>query len=268
MCAIEYHKRFDPIYSDARDRIRNLGSFSYFQATMTQPKAQLDTFRGWAGKSSDISYYLNSHHMDIHSWAVGDTSRPVRVVAMAANGAAEARLQPTDGRKIEDTITLLVNWRNSDGSDGTAVYTASWIAPRADCHTQQYFHYMGHKGEIRADQGHRGFSMSTDEAGYASLNPLYMKYTPSPSGHFAGQLGYGYRSIEEFVAAAEEINSGRASVDDVSKIGLLATIDKTARVTAMLEAGRLSLDHAGAPVRILYEGNEDDFTAEPTGIAL
>jgi predicted dehydrogenase len=42
LCAIEYHKRFDPIYADARDRIRaNFGAFSFFQSTMTQPKAQV-----------------------------------------------------------------------------------------------------------------------------------------------------------------------------------------------------------------------------------
>jgi hypothetical protein len=28
--AVEYHKRFDPIYSDARNRIRQLGPFSYY----------------------------------------------------------------------------------------------------------------------------------------------------------------------------------------------------------------------------------------------
>jgi D-galacturonate reductase len=92
LVAVEYHKRFDPIYVDARDRVRaQLGKFSYFSSTMTQPKVQLDTFAGWAGKSSDISYYLNSHHMDVHAWSVGRTSRPERVVAMAARGAAENR---------------------------------------------------------------------------------------------------------------------------------------------------------------------------------
>ncbi len=30
LCAIEVHKRFDPIYVDARDRIADLGPFSYF----------------------------------------------------------------------------------------------------------------------------------------------------------------------------------------------------------------------------------------------
>ena len=107
LCAIEYHKRFDPIYADARDRIRaKLGAFSFFQSTMTQPKAQLDTFKAWAGKSSDISYYLNSHHMDVHCWSVGDASRPERVVAFAATGAANARVEPTDGRQARSSFCV------------------------------------------------------------------------------------------------------------------------------------------------------------------
>lgn len=216
LVAVEYHKRFDPIYVDARDRIKQtLGPFSFFSSTMTQPKAQLDTFAQWAGKSSDISYYLNSHHMDIHSWSVRGESRPRRVTAFAAFGAANERLQPKDGRKIEDTITLVVEWANKNGSKGIANYTASWIAPKSDCHTQQYFHYMGHGGEIRADQGHRGYTMATDVAGFTQLNPLYMKYTPSPDGCFAGQQGYGYRSIEEFCDAAVAVNDRTSSVQEI-----------------------------------------------------
>lgn len=52
---VEVHKRFDPIYVDARDRIQKLGGCSFFQAYMSQPKHQLETFKAWAGKSSDIS---------------------------------------------------------------------------------------------------------------------------------------------------------------------------------------------------------------------
>ena len=43
---------------------------------MSQPKHQLETFKAWAGKSSDISYYLNSHHIDFHEWCLhGRTDR-------------------------------------------------------------------------------------------------------------------------------------------------------------------------------------------------
>ncbi len=83
---VEFHKRWDPMYLDARARIRTLGDFSYYNSFMSQPKFQLEvrfsiispddlvslyqTFRAWAGISSDISYYLNSHHMDFHVWAL------------------------------------------------------------------------------------------------------------------------------------------------------------------------------------------------------
>lgn len=257
LVAVEFHKRWDPIYSDARSRIQQLGPFSFFSSTMTQPKQQIDTFRSWAGKSSDISYYLNSHHIDIHNWALMGRSRPASVVAMASTGVGEAIL---DGRACEDTITLMVQWENiSSTSVGTAIYTASWAAPKSDCHTQQYFHYMGHKGELRVDQAHRGYSLATDEGGHSALNPLYMRYTPDPNGYFAGQEGYGYVSIAKFIEAAELVNDGRMRPAEVSKHDhTLATIDKTVAVTAILEAGRVSLDCGGEPVRIMYRTTIND----------
>jgi len=263
LVAVEYHKRFDPIYTDAKDRIRTLGGFSFFTATMTQCKTQLDTFRGWAGKSSDINYYLNSHHIDIHCWACLSFAKPVRVTAMASTGIADHRLQT--GANIEDTITLMVQWQNrADGTLGTALYMSSWAAPKADCHTQQYFHYMGHKGEVRADQCHRGYNWSTDDGGFAALNPLYMKYTPDGNGFFAGQQGYGYQSIEKFVDAAGLVNQGTLSPQGVTGAGVLATVDSTLVVTAILEAGRISLDHDGAAVRIVYDAEG----VEPTELTL
>jgi D-galacturonate reductase len=81
LCAIEVHKRYDPMYADAKQRIQQqLGEFSYFYAYMSQPKKQLVTFKQWAGKSSDISYYLNSHHVDFHCWAASSFAKPVYVV--------------------------------------------------------------------------------------------------------------------------------------------------------------------------------------------
>lgn len=78
LVCIEVHKRWDPIYTDSRDRIQKLGPFSFLTSYMSQPKHQLETFKAWAGKGSDISYYLNSHHIDYHEWCVGESSRPIR----------------------------------------------------------------------------------------------------------------------------------------------------------------------------------------------
>jgi D-galacturonate reductase len=58
ICFVEHHKRFDPVYSDARARAANLGEMNFFNAWMSQPKNQLTTFRSWAGKDSDIRWGL------------------------------------------------------------------------------------------------------------------------------------------------------------------------------------------------------------------
>ena len=187
LVAMEVHKRWDPLYADARDRIRQLGDFSFFQSYMSQPKSQLATFRSWAGKSSDISYYLNAHHVDFHAWSIAHQARPISVFATHGVGFAKSQGLPT-----EDTICLHVTWQNMEsGNLATATYTASWVAPRSDVHSQQRFFYLGHLGEVSIDQAHRGYTVATDEHGYASVNPLFMKYEPDAHGQFAGQTGYG-----------------------------------------------------------------------------
>ncbi len=146
---------------------------------MSQPKKQLHTFKSWAGKSSDISYYLNSHHIDFHCWSLEGLARPIRVVGMKATGVATS--EPWNCHEgTEDTITLTVQWMNNNsGNLGVAVYTSSWAAPKkAEVHSQQRFNYMGHKGEVRCDQAHRGYEYSHDDTGYATPNPLFMKYLP------------------------------------------------------------------------------------------
>jgi D-galacturonate reductase len=136
---IEHHKRFDPAYADARAKAKGLGDFNYFYSYMSQPKSQLETFKAWAGKDSDISYYLNSHHVDICESMVPEYT-PVKVTATASTGSAwDLGCVP----ETEDTITLLVEWRKkSDPARvATGVYTASWTAPqKAGVHSNQYFH--------------------------------------------------------------------------------------------------------------------------------
>jgi len=133
---IEHHKRYDPAYSDAAAKARNLGDFNYFYSYMSQPKSQLDTFKSWAGKDSDISYYLNSHHIDINATLIPGWV-PTCVTASGSRGTA-TDLGCVDG--TEDTITLLTDWTKiSDRSRvATGVYTASWTAPQsAGVHSNQ-----------------------------------------------------------------------------------------------------------------------------------
>ena len=224
---------------------------------MSQPKHQLDTFKAWAGKSSDISYYLNSHHIDFSEWTLAGIARPVRVTATASSGVAKAR-----GIDTEDSITLTVQWQNLDDKTlGCALYTSSWVAPKSDVHSQQRFFYMGSRGEINVDQAHRGCTVAVDDAPFASVNPLFMKYTPT-NGMFAGQASYGVKSFENFIDACHKVNAGKAKPGDYDD-GSIATVHTTMQGTAILEAGRRSLDADGRPMDIVYESETSE---EPVGI--
>ena len=252
LCFVEHHKRFDPAYADGREKARqDLGDLSYFYAYMSQPKTQLETFKAWAGRDSDISYYLSSHHIDILDWYVAGRAVPIRVTANGALGIANGEpynCPPT----TEDNITLLVDFAILDEKTqqpiphrrATAVFTASWAAPTgAGVHSEQFFHYVGTKGELKLNQARRGYQCVREEgpgAGNTDFNPFYMKYTPDADGYFDGASGYGYRSLQAFYEACTRINSGQR--DAHSYTGKLPTIHDTVATTAILEAGRISLD--------------------------
>lgn len=231
---------------------------------MSQPKSQLETFKAWAGKDSDISYYLNSHHVDVCESMVPDY-KPVRVTASGSRGIAEG-LGCVAG--TEDTITLLVVWQKRDDPTkvATGVYTACWTAPqKAGVHSNQYFHCqcsklrsivpavclgkaahdladLASKGEIRIDQAKRGYDVAANAEGQLMwYNPFYMKYAPDEEGNFNGQTGYGCISFEKFVDAVTDFKEGRVTIDELDKRGL-PTLRNTMATTAILEAGRRSLD--------------------------
>ncbi|KAL9620766.1 MAG: hypothetical protein Q9160_004779 [Pyrenula sp. 1 TL-2023] len=255
---IEHHKRFDPAYADARHRASTgaLGDFNYFYSYMSQPKSQLETFKAWAGRDSDISYYLNSHHVDIcDSMVSAQGFRPVRVTASGSRGIAEG-LGCVAG--TEDTITLMVDWKKGE-KVATGVYTASWTAPqKAGVHSNQYYHYVGSAGEIRTNQAKRGYDVSTDSPAPSGgqiqwFNPFYMSYAPSESGDFGGQTGYGYISFEKFVDAVTALKEGKVTLDELDRRGL-PTLGNTVNTAAILEGGRRSLDEGGRGVEILGGG--------------
>ncbi|KAH7362650.1 D-galacturonic acid reductase [Plectosphaerella cucumerina] len=240
---VEHHKRFDPAYSDARFKAQKLGDFNYFYSYMSQPKSQLETFKAWAGVDSDISYYLNSHHVDICDSMVSQQGYlPVKVAASASKGVAtDLGCDPV----TEDTISLVVTWVRKDDPSrvATGVYTASWTAPqKAGVHSNQYFHYMAQNGEIRIDQAKRGYDVADDSIGQLMwYNPFYMRYAPDEDGNFSGQTGYGYISFEKFVDGCRAVNAGELKPADLDAKGL-PTLRNTVATTAILHAGRRSID--------------------------
>ena len=76
-------------------------------------------------------------------------------------------------------------------------------------------------------------------------NPFYMKYAADEEGNFDGQTGYGYVSFEKFVDAVTALKEGRVTLDELDRRGL-PTLRNTIATTAILEAGRRSLDELRA----------------------
>jgi D-galacturonate reductase len=109
-------------------------------------------------------------------------------------------------------------------------------------HSGQYFHYLTPKGEIRINQAKRAYEFTDDTAGGIKwINPFYMKYGPDDDGNFAGQTGYGYVSFETFIDCCTALNEGRTTLDALDKKSL-PTISNTIATTAILNAGRKSID--------------------------
>ena len=207
LCAGELHKRWDPFYMDASDRISSgsLGQMTYYYAYMSQPKSQLSTFSAWINdKSTDISYYLNSHHIDFFCNAVTANvlqGHPTRVYAAASKGLADSFLSqhhPSKGEvyDLDDSITLTVTFQFTAPTPSTAVavFTSCWTGPlNPDAHTQQTQHVVLHKGEIHVDQAHRGYFSTVDGKGAQSHNPLFFKYkrtAHSPTAHHDSTVQY------------------------------------------------------------------------------
>ena len=124
-----------------------------------------------------------------------------------------------------------------------AVLTSCWTAPDAsESNTQQRFHALGSRAEIRVDQTHRGYELTTDQRGYQCKNPLFMRLVPDENGDFVGQQSYAYQTYELWIEScrARNQNPQSALASDV------ATVDSTVLTTAILEAGRRSLDSSRA----------------------
>lgn len=68
-----------------------------------------------------------------------------------------------------------------------------------------------------------------------------MRYAPDEEGNFGGQTGYGYISFEKFIEAVTALNEGRVTLDQLDARGL-PTLKNTIATTAILHAGRVSLD--------------------------
>lgn len=81
-----------------------------------------------------------------------------------------------------------------------------------------------------------------------------MRYAPDEEGNFGGQTGYGYISFEKFIDAITALNEGRVTLEELDNRPL-PTLKNTIATTAILHAGRVSLDEKRAVEISEKDGN-------------
>jgi D-galacturonate reductase len=84
-----------------------------------------------------------------------------------------------------------------------------------------------------------------------------VKYSPDENGYFE-HTGYGYTSLEKFIDAARLVSAGERTAASFEQKGL-PTIRSTVLTTAILHAGRKSLDEGRS---VLLKQEEDKWSLE------
>ena len=127
--------------------------------------ARQKTTQAWAGKSSDISYYLNSHHVDFHEWCCSGKARPERVIALSSTGVAQAARKALRGHDhAERPVAHASHERPRPRLIHVVVGRAEGRRPQP---TEVVLH-GSHRGEVTVDQAHRGYTVCTDSGDTAA----------------------------------------------------------------------------------------------------
>jgi hypothetical protein len=79
-----------------------------------------------------------------------------------------------------------------------------------------------------------------------------MQYVPNHLGPGEHVVGYGYRSIEALVEAAQSVEADPKALESIEKQGIVATAANSSYNELVTEAARLSLENDGREVLIQY----------------
>ena len=258
LVAIEYHKRFDDRSLMARRMYRQgaFGEFRLGNACLHEKwHYRHSNFQNWfTPEQSDAFTYIGCHYVDLVHFITGLRPSSVSVYGIKdrfPNGVegylwADARVIWENGACLS-VQTSLSYPQEGPGSNlqGLTMFMTGSSEPRpqgAVC--------AGAGAMIRHSDQYRGLEY-VDRAGYSEPSPDYFRYVDC--GHGLEPVGYGYRSIEQIVAAVHDLESGRVSLDHLDAAGIIATPANSRFNELTVEAGRLSLVNNGREALIDYE---------------
>ena len=249
LVAIEYHKRFDDRSLMARRLYRHgaFGEFRLGNACLHEKwYYRHSNFQNWfTPEQSDAFTYIGCHYVDLVHFITGLRPASVSVYGIKdrfPNGVegylwADARVIWENGAclNVQNSLSYPQNGAGSN-LQGLTMFTTG----------------AGEGGMIRHSDQYRGLEY-VDSKGYSEPSPDYFRYVERPGGGLE-PVGYGFRSIEQIVAAAQRVTTA-TDLRTIDEEGLLATPANSRFNELTVEAGRLSLFNQGREAVIDYGTN-------------
>lgn len=243
---IEYHKRFDDRSLMARRAYRE-GRFGQFRlgtaCLLEKWYYRNSNFQNWmtAGQS-DAFTYIGCHYVDLVHFITG-----LMPVAVSVYGILDRFPNGNEGYLWTDARVI---WENGACLNVQNALGFPDAAPGTNTQGLTLYCQGAENGALlsHSDQ-YRGLKYSYDGGVYAEPSPDYFQYVDL-GGPGLTPVGYGFRSIEQLVNAAAQVENGDATLDEIDRAGIIATPANSAYNEQVIEAARQSIQNEGALVRI------------------
>jgi predicted dehydrogenase len=246
---VEYHKRFDDRALMARDRYRagHFGDFKLGTARLFEKwYYRHSNFQNWFSmENSDAFTYIGCHYVDLVHFITG-----LLPVSISVAGVPEKFPNGTDAWMWTDAR---VKWSNGALLNVQNALGYPDQGPGSNTQGMTLWTSLGDRGGfLNHTDSHRGLEYCYVDGGYSEPSPDYMQYVPNHLGPGERVVGYGYRSIEALVEAAQSVEADATQLDVIESQGIVATASNSSYNELVTEAARLSLENEGREVLIQY----------------
>ena len=242
----EYHKRFDDRSLMARRAYREgrFGEFRLGRACLLEKWYYRNSnFQNWmTAEHSDAFTYIGCHYVDLVHFVTG-----LLPVAVSVYGILDRYPNGRQGYLWTDARVI---WNNGACLDVQNALGFPDAAPGTNTQGLTLYCQGGGNGALldHSDQ-YRGLKYCYVGGVYAEPSPDYFQYVDL-GGPGLTPVGYGFRSIEQLIAAAIRVEDGSATLDQIDAAGLLATPSNSAYNEQVIEAARESIQNGGRQVTL------------------
>lgn len=238
---VEFHKRLDRQNLAVKSLLEDgaLGELAYATVDFSQ-RIDIPTrlFRAWAHRTN-VFQYLGVHYVDLLFFLTG--FRPARVMARGRSGILQGL-----GIEAYDSVHALVVWVDPANPEREFIgqYAVNWIdSQRSSAMSDQRYKLVGARGRLEVNQKHRGLELVSDATGVVHVNPYFSQVVKESDGGNRF-VGYGARSIIEFVSDVRDLKKGVTTIQKLSEAR--PTFSEAMVSTLVLEAVNESLADGGA----------------------